>query len=740
MKVFQDLENGFYLLGDAPLAVLSENKNGCVALAFETKEYANAFIKEQFKALASRGFETPEIVQINNSIEFMQKCAKYGFAGIELLSEEDQKSFIFCVRLDEVSSMIPTALSYNLESVSFIKTKFKEYSENKYRTIKEWQRFDILDKVSAGFADNSPFRDWEDKNIYEIRPTLKVLGEMKHREFGDEPPSHIALFNVPCHGHFNPLDGSIPLFTNIKLAFDFLNDKSFNSYIMGFFGPDSTSDFKDIIIDKSKLNDYYKIVLISDIRKRVQEIKNPFKGFCINPNGYRDSTGYIVKQDDDILFYGVSGSWKIRDDNVFELKKNRTSWDENDTFYWNGINSYKLKSLDRSFSVESENSEYSELSEADINDLIEMKFSDMEDFNEDSVLFNDTSNQDKLNKYIFINWDTISGEGRDMPMYFNSFLDLIFWAWQYETIFDFPMRLNGAVQQNGTIGIPKTSDPEYQKAIHHTICLQLKSIYKRVIQKGYSPKLADDLSAIINHYYKSLHVDCIGYCKDLIWQTYDDDRNDIISILELPEDLVNEFINDSYNYIDNVGAIRAKEILGEKIWNKLSTRARYFISSSLSELKILGISPQLDYSLVSIGFVKALEYELGLIFVNFCNSNDLSGVNFDINDSGEKTLIELSVKKTTKAPALGTMGHLINPNKRNKNELRLKLGLYLDSLNCGQYLSGKSFWKEGVFKITNKYRNGGAHDSAIPMNTAIECMDYILGNEQTDGVLKRILT
>ena len=85
------------------------------------------------------------------------------------------------------------------------------------------------------------------------------------------------------------------------------------------------------------------------------------------------------------------------------------------------------------------------------------------------------------------------------------------------------------------------------------------------------------------------------------------------------------------------------------------------------------------------------------------------------------------------------MGHLIKPNLRHKNELRFKLGTYLDGLNCGDYITSKKFWKEGIYKITNKYRNGGAHDSAIPMNTAIECKDYILGNSEVDGVLKKIM-
>jgi hypothetical protein len=739
MKVYKELENGFYLFGDSPLAVLSENKNGCVALAFETESYAHAFIKEQIQALASRDVETPEIKAIGNCFTFMQLCAKHGLAGIELLSEENQKSFIFCVRLEEVSSMLPTALSFNLEGVSYVKTRFKEYSENTYRTIKEWQRYDILDKVSASFAVNSPFRGWESDDLFEIRPTSKMLGNKVYSEFEDRQPSHITLFNVPCLGHFNAIDGSVPFFTSIKLAFDFLYNRSFTSHIMGFFGTDFVSEFNEIEIDKAQLNDYFKIVKIRDIRKRVLEIDNPFKGFCINPNGYRDSTGYITKEKNEVFFHGVSGGWQVLGNNVFEHFNVRKSWDNNDTFYWNGINIYKLKALDRSFSFESERTKYSDLSETDINDLIEARFSEKEDFDEEKIILEDISGPEKLDKYLIMSWDAVTGEGKDTPLYFNSFLDLIEWVWQYETQSDFPMRLNGALQCNGMIGIPESPDPEFQKSLHEKIGYHLKSIYKKVVVKGYSPKIGEDLSAILNHHLKSLHIDCIGYCQDILWQTYNDDLDDFVSRVELPEDLLTKRSSDLYNLLDNEGSKQGKEILGKNVWNKISKRSQFFISSSLSELQILGVSPQLDYSLVSIGFVKALEYELGLVFRHFCLTNDLSQIDYDSNDFGEKILVELSVKRSGKPPTLGSMGHLIKPNLRHKNELRFKLGTYLDGLNCGDYITSKKFWKEGIYKITNKYRNGGAHDSAIPMNTAIECKDYILGNSEVDGVLKKIM-
>ena len=727
MNLYERLDNAFYLNGDGPLSVLSDNKNGAVALAFETKDYALKFINENIEDIISRKVEKPEIKPISSSFGFMELCAKHGYAGIELLSEEDQISIVFCVRLEEVSSLLPTAMSFNKDGVSKIKTRFKYLEEKTYRTVKEWQRFDILDKVSARFVVNNPFRDWGHKNLFEIRT--------RNDEF-------LSLFRVLCRHNYNSLDGSIPFFTTLKLAIDFLNNSEFMSHLMFFGG--FKSNYNELALDLSSSTDLFKIVVIDDVRERIREINNPFMGFVINPNGHRDSTGYgslsAGGKNYEPLFYGVSGTWKINSGNEFEKIEQRDCWDGTDTFYWNHINGYKLSPLDRSFSSESSFTKLSGFTEYDIDDFVQSNFEDKE-YTVDEV-FQDRLTEleeEKIKKYCVVWWDAVTGDGKDYPMFFDSILDLIIWLWQYECNRDYPIRRDGAHQCNGFIGVPAYPDKDYAKIIHGKIREQLVRIFKRISLKGYKPQDGDDLSGLVNSYFRTIHIDLLGHSKDVLFQLDDSEKDEVAELLNFSQDFLESEFSDSYNQLDEFGASRGKIALGETVWKKLSSRAKYFISSSLSQYNILGISPQLDYSLVSIGFVKALEYELGLLFKNFALTNDLRNIAYDEGDFGERALVEISINQGGKPPSLGSMGHLINPNQRFKSDLRIKLGEYIDGLTCGSYLTSKEFWKKGIFLITSKYRNGGAHDTSITMDTALECMNFILGSEECEGVLKKII-
>jgi hypothetical protein len=746
MNVFKELDSAVYLSGKGPLAMLSNNKNGCVALAFEGSDYAKSFLLENKEVFESRGVdvENPNLKPVENSYEFMQICANHGFSGIELISEEDQKSFIFCVRLEEVSSVLPTAIALNNKGISYVKTRFREFEEPTYRTIKEWQRFDILDKETAHYVVKYPFRAQDVNVFYEIRPTSRVVDNDSFQQNKDEIPSHLTLFNVPCLGHYNAIDGSVPFFTNVKLLIDFLNDKKFMSNVVYFFGDIFKSKFNDIIIEKCDLNNNFQVVKILDLKSRLLEVINPFKGCVINPNGTRDVTGYISTSEDDgeAFFHGVSGTWEIGTGNQFKKIEVRNSWNRRDTFYWNGLNSYRLKPLDRSFSLESKATAHAKSTEGDINDLLKITFDDNPAVFDHGKLFEDIEPEQKIEKYVVIYWDSVTGDGRDMPLYFDSILEVIEWFWKLECLQDFPMRKDGAHLCNGVFAIPKALDLDIENSVHEKIKEQLSTVYKKILQNGYTPSMGDDISGLINAHFKSVHIDAMGYCKDLLWQTMEDDFEDIMEILQIPEEVTYEFLKNEYNQIDVYGADEAIKILGRETWDKLSNRAKYFISSSLSQLHLLGNSPQLDYSLISIGFVKALEYELGLIFKRFSVELDLSHVQYNEEDSGEKALIELASKESNQKSklTLGSMGHLISKESRVKSELRRLLGEYIEGLSCGVFISDKKFYKNAVNKIANSYRNGGAHDSAISLNTALKCKEFILGTNEKEGILKKLMS
>jgi hypothetical protein len=284
---------------------------------------------------------------------------------------------------------------------------------------------------------------------------------------------------------------------------------------------------------------------------------------------------------------------------------------------------------------------YSNLTELEIDELIELKFVDKEfQFEEmDIDIFPETI-EEKINSYCIISWDPVTGEREDDPIYFKSILDLIVWLWQYECSRDFPIRLNGAHQCNGLFGVAGALDKDYEKTIHFKIRKQLINFYKKSSLYGYKTEDTFNLCGLINCFYKTIHIDLIGYTKDLLFQLDGNEKKEVLEIMDIPED-----IEMTFNYkflIDSKGSKIAEGILGDYVMEKMSDRSKHFVSSSLSQLEMMGISPQLDYSLVSIGFVKALEYELGLIFKNFSMNNDLSKVDYDESDKAEKNIVEMS--------------------------------------------------------------------------------------------------
>lgn len=440
-----------------------------------------------------------------------------------------------------------------------------------------------------------------------------------------------------------------------------------------------------------------------------------------------------------LIYNGVSGSWELRNDNIFVRKSRRKSWEGFDTFHWNTISSFGLNNLNRSFSKESQAHRFSDWSNSDINDFVDSFFQEYSSEEEVNFEFYEPiQSKDKIDSYVIISWDTISGDGADKPHFFNSFFDLLKLVWIWECLYDLPARTNG-FDSCHTIGVVASKNIDAEIIRKQRFKSALKEIMKKGIQNGYKTEYSESLSSLINMNFKSFHIDAIGFCKDLLWQTENDEHKRLLTIMEIEEDVYDKSIRDIYFNIDFVGEKLALDIIPKGTWVKLHNRSKYFIASSLSKLNILGSSPQLDYSGISIGFVKAVEFELGLLFRYFVSNYDLSNVRYNDSDYGERSIMNLNKNNELKPPSLGQMGHLLRSSKKNESELRRKLVSFIEKMDAGEYLISKKFSKEAIYKITNKYRNGGAHDSAISEKTCLESLEFIIGNKDSVGVITKVL-
>jgi hypothetical protein len=53
------------------------------------------------------------------------------------------------------------------------------------------------------------------------------------------------------------------------------------------------------------------------------------------------------------------------------------------------------------------------------------------------------------------------------------------------------------------------------------------------------------------------------------------------------------------------------------------------------------------------------------------------------------------------------------------------------------FLLDKKFNRDGLMRVTNKFRNGGVHDSAIPEATCRECVAVLVGTTGAPGYIAR---
>lgn len=509
MEVFKELSNAFYINTDKPFFATSGNQNGCVALAFETEKYAKKFITNQKEGFKERGIDVKKIslAPVGNVIEYMQACAKNGLAGIELLGDNERKSFVFGSDLDEISATLPTALIYNLDGKSYIKSSAGEYVENEYTTVTEWKRFDLLDPNTSTYATKQPFANWSHKLIFEIRTSDGGV---------------LCLFKVPCRGNYNGIVGSIPFFSSLDLAIEFIHDEDYMRHLANYGG--IKSKFKTLAADISKTTKEYQIIQIDDLKKRLQEINIGSMDYVINPNSTRDETGYgscPFNKTKEAFYTGISGTWEIGAKNQFK-KLDLVMNSKKDLFYWNSMNSFDLKPLKKSFSSESKSTIYSNSNVKEVNKLVEDIFSKSKfKKTETAKLITKVDSITKEENYILIWWDAITGEGQDKPVYFKSIFNLIQWLWHYECSTDAPIRINGSGSYNGNIGVVRALDLDAEQNKHEIIKTTLTKIFKRIALKGYTPMEGDNLSGLINLYFKTRHVDLIAYLKDANSQTKD---------------------------------------------------------------------------------------------------------------------------------------------------------------------------------------------------------------------------
>lgn len=691
---------------------------GAIVSCYETEAEAQGVIDElksedpeQFADLTNR--------LIGDVWEAVDKASGEGLCGFQITNSDFfVNRWPFVIRVEEASSERPTCIfAIRKEGgVAGVLTKSGVRQANCADYL-PWKRFDILDRVNAQWGVTSPFRNHENgDSLWEILP----------------PGGSLTVQENSILDEYATPEGVFAFFTSKKEAKEFFENEVRDSRYGIFSGPGgsetSTTQQKKFIITE-----------IKDVFTRLKDLAEliPFGKFVINPNSHRENSAWgwvepvdsgehkfqeLTKKASGHWIRSVSGVWKIEKQNSFKLIGHAEFWNGTDTFFQTGGQEIQLAPLKRSIvSVEHVPVSLIGISEIDAEELIEIQLK-----SHFEVSFEEETHQ---NSFVISAWDAVTGDQWEILSFCNAIEALQFLA-SFEREHDQPTRTGGA-QACFMLGFAGSNAPQWEGDRSQRFQLGLLRIGKRIIRQGYSPSDANDIVALCNAALKTIHVRFAGYVGDLCISCAEAEKENLLETLELEE-----CVDGSEYILDPIGESIAKSIMGESSWNFIGDKAQFFLSTALLDFQDRGFAPQLDYAPFSVQVVKALEVECGALFLEFWGRHQ-ENLKDEISDIYEEKSCLRSLPNG-KAPSLGEMARMFKNAKKADTPLSQKLAEFLSQIDPGGYLTSKKFCDKALSKALHKYRNGGAHDSAISYEVCRDCIHDLVGEKNNSGIIGKV--
>jgi len=342
-----------------------------------------------------------------------------------------------------------------------------------------------------------------------------------------------------------------------------------------------------------------------------------------------------------------------------------------------------------------------------------------------------------LEGFSVVSWDSVTGEGADYPWQFPGFLPALRHLAAYEREHDREYRTAGAASHSH-IGFAGSGDAGAEELRSQRFQLGLRRLAVRIVREGYRPRDAANLVALCNGALRTLHVEYAGFAKDLLWASRLEQHAELLDALGIDEAEWLQWVEAAEVPYDPAGRKLAVGRIGEKAWDRLAPKVRHFLATALLRLEEQGHAPQLDYAPISLEIVKALEAELGELMEGFRRSVEGQVLQHDEQDRTDQELAKFLAGG--KAPTLGSIPYLFKPTKSGASDMRNALHLYLTGLPNTAFLTSSKFLSKGLGKVTNKYRNGGVHDSPISEATCRDCVEDLVGMPDAPGYIPLVVS
>jgi hypothetical protein len=610
-------------------------------------------------------------------------------------------------RLEEANNDRPTALVWtdihgSVEPGLATVVRRNSTAEMPVRDFIPWRRWDIIDPGWLNYLDeDEPILGWQDgQPLYGIRvgsESLYLIGE------------------DPVFGPWVSSDGTVVIAQSPGTLMRFANSYEGQVRFLGTPGDDAemTANIFEILDFPS-----WKAGLPD----------NPPFGMILNPGLPR---GYVaVLPPHSNQFISVSGTFRIGSNNVIESFAHADTWPQYSTLRYAVGPDVDLLPLDRSFAVNPLSDHSSRFIGATI-DEIDETLSELLDQPATSDIYQ-LEDDEISDAFSIIYWDTILGFGGVET--FPSLVAAISWLVDLEREHDREARTSG-VSHCWAMGTHGSGDFLGEGLTGSLIRKALQRWLSRVIERGYRPSDADALTRLVNATFSTIHVTAAGFLGDLIWRLNSSEES-LETLTELDgapidTDQANRWIDGRTLSPDAQSAAVIEGLMGAVVWMSLEDRSRFFLATAQADFESRGASPVLDYAPVNLSIIKSLEVELGALITSYRDSITESAT--VTPQAHHERVFQNFLKEGGPKPSIGEFRHLFsksdNPDINGLQEYIKERG--------GEKLLSNNF-RKALTKVTEIYRNGGVHESAISLDNCRKCQRDLIGDTDSAGMISLV--
>jgi hypothetical protein len=729
------------------------------------------------------------IVNLGDPFKAMRKAAGEGAAGFQFSSgmfTDDQREvvlsatqgrilFPFMTRLAEAGSQWPTVLGSALlcDEGCYLTRKGQEHFGP--HDLMQWIRWDILDRASAQLSEIQPFRSHEPNE-----PFWCLSHGEGHIRFTDgtnwyEPEgTAIVLFaRDSAVGPFMPPEGYYPVFTSEDAAKDFLEGRMGGAFhIMSL----AKSTIPNLVQHQGVMSCELgpqgqlraSIRQVDNLVKHISQVKRifslpPYSSFVINPAGHREDTAWGIfpeTESEDLKINSVGACWKLTTTHEYVNLSRFDQFMGHDTFFL-GPMDFQFSDLGRSlgkFEPIVDEEDLRLMSPIEAKAIIHDQISNtneecdfwsshqgLDDSCEDFDFNNVTDREGQSDKTLATHlkfmrmwalnfWDTVDGEKLG-PFYYESPFELAKALCSLE-IEDRASRISGR-SGHGSIGFDGSGNKDLEAALGEGLKKAIVEICLRMISRSYRPSDSLDMAGASNRVLKSFRVSICGNTADILIShisTEARSTEQLLSELNINPAVYELLLTSVKAELDPQGEQLLLKCIGKKLHSSILPRTKLFLSTALLQFENLGRSPCLDYAPVSVQIVKALEYELRELASHLVFG--FLGDRPDELSREEDTFFYVLEDRRDKV-SLGSITYAIKSLKTAKTPILKYAAQRLADAGLTT-LTDRSTWHLILEDVLKKYRNGGAHESAISYATCEDCIRDLIGSNDRLGLVFRV--